>query len=237
MTLGKELEQRKTAEKAPDVFALLERQKPAIEKVLGGTMATERFARIVTTELRRNPTLGECHPASILGAVMVTAQLGLEPGPLGLVYLVPYKREATVIVGYKGYVELAYRSGHVKDVYAELVHDGDAFAVQRGTSPKITHVPAGAPGDRPIVAAYAVARLRSGGTVSVALYEEDWQKARAASALGKSKHGPWAEHFPAMVRKTAIRRLSPWLPKTEQLGEALEQDEAPAPPLEEGEAA
>ena len=215
------------------VIDLLQRSKPEIAKLLPSDVTVERFHRIVVTELRRNPLLGECNPWSFLGAVMHCAQLNLEPGPLGLVYLVPFKKEVTLIVGYRGYVELAYRSGLVKDVSAQLVHAGDSFREVLGTSPKIVHEPDGPAGEREIVAAYAVAHLRTGGTVFKTIYEEDWEKARKASVMGRDNKGPWSEHRPAMIRKTAVRRLEPWLPKTAAMGVALQVDEQPAVRLDD----
>src|SRR5258708_36088949 len=207
------LEVAKQTPKQSQAFDLLARSKPEIAKLLPPGVTVERFERILRTTARLNPLLLECDAQSFLGAAMHSAQLNLEPGPLGLLYLVPFKREVTVIVGYRGYVELAYRSGLVKDVTAELVYEGDGFRGVKGTSPKIEHSDDGPPDDREIVAAYAVAHLKTGGTVSRVIYEDDWERARKASVLGAKGSGPWADHRPAMIRKTALRRLGPWLPK------------------------
>ena len=223
--LSTALEQRPEQPVASSALGLLARSKPEIAKLLPAGVTVDYFERIVRTEVRRTPLLAECDPQSFLGAVMHAAQLGLDPGPLGLIYLVPFKREVTLIVGYRGYVELAYRTGLVKDVTAELVYDGDGFRVVKGTSPKIEHTDDGPPGEREIVAAYAVARLKTGGTVSRVIYEDEWERARESSTLGARKQGPWVEDRPAMIRKTALRRLEPWLPKTRALVEAFAVDE------------
>jgi recombination protein RecT len=231
--LRAELERQAAAPAEKTVFDLIDRMQPEIMKVLGSEAMAERFARVIATEARRNVKLQECDPMSFLGAMLLSAQLGLEPGPLGLVYLVPFKRQVEFIVGYRGYVELAYRSGLVKDLTAALVHDGDSFSFQYGTTPKLTHVPEGPTLEREIVAAYAVARLKSGGTVFVVTYEEDWEKARKASAAGSKNLGPWVEHREAMIRKTAVRRLEPMLPKSAAFARAFERDENEAPQPEE----
>jgi recombination protein RecT len=227
--LRQELERVAAPENVKTVLDLIERSKPEIAKALGDTIGVERFSRVVKTEIRRTPKLLECSPESLLGAMMLAAQLGLEPGPLGQVYLVPFKKHVEFVVGYRGYIDLAYRSGQVKDVAAALVHDGDEFAYQYGTSPKLTHVPEGPAGEREIEAAYAVARLRTGGTVFVVTYGDDWERARKASAAGAKNVGPWLDHRPAMIRKTAVRRLEPMLPKSPLFTEAVTRDEAPAP--------
>ena len=183
--LSTALETAKAQPKQRAALDLLARSKPELAKLLPAGVSIERFERTVRTAIRLNPLLLECSAESFLGAVMHTAQLGLEPGPLGMVYLVPFKKEVTLIVGYRGYVELAYRSGLVRDVSAVLVHDGDRFEVALGTRPSVSHVPAGAPADREITAAYAVAHLKTGGTVFTVIYEDDWERARKASVLGK----------------------------------------------------
>lgn len=226
--LSTAIDRAEQAQTTPSVLALLERSKPEIAKALPPGVDFERFARVVLTEVRRTPELLDCNPTSFMAAVMWAAQLNLEPGPLQHVHLIPYAGDVTFVIGYRGYVELAYRSGQVKDVSAELVHEGDVFKVAKGTTPKIIHEPSGPADDRAIVAAYAVAHLKTGGTVARVIYAEDWERARKASPAGSKGKGPWATDFPAMVRKTALRRLEPLLPKTAAFGEAVMLDEQPA---------
>jgi recombination protein RecT len=215
------------------VLDLLERMKPELAKALPQTIGVERFTRIVTTELHREPKLLECAPESLLGAMMLAAQLGLEPGPLGLVYLIPFKHQVEFVVGYRGYVELALRSGMVKDVFAANVLEGDDFDYVYGTQPKLTHRPMGADEEREIIASYAVARLRSGGAPFIVTYHDDWERARTSSALGKKNLGPWRDERAAMIRKTSVRRLEPFLPKTPALARAFVRDETEAPMVDE----
>src|SRR5207237_3100542 len=111
------------------------------------------------------------------------------------------------IVGYRGYVELAFRSGLVKDVSASLVYKGESFDFREGTRPFLDHVPL-SPDDRArknmdgdsgtIIAAYAVARLKTGGAPFKVIYEPDWQRAKSKSPAGSKGLGPWVEDFPQM---------------------------------------
>jgi len=222
--LSQALETVATSPQAKTVRDLIERQKPELARALGDAIGVERFTRIVETELRRTPKLYECEPASLLGAMMLAAQLGLEPGPLGHVYLVPFKSKVEFIVGYKGYIDLAFRSGQVKDVSAVIVHEGDSFNYAHGTSPLLRHVPLGPVGDRKPEAVYAVARLRTGGAPFVVLYPEDWERARKRSASGAKGFGPWRDDEPAMIRKTAVRRLATWMPLSTSYWRADEAD-------------
>jgi recombination protein RecT len=224
------LERQEQPKQARTVLDLIERQKPELEKALAGAVGVERFTRTVLTELRRTPKLYECSPDSLLGAMMLAAQLQLEPGPLGLVYLVPFNRQVEFIVGYRGYIELAFRSQFVKDVSASLVMESEPFEYREGTRPFLDHLPGPYEEDAEIVAAYAVARLKTGGAPFQVIYERDWERARKSSPLGSKGQGPWRDDFAQMVRKTAIRRLEPKLPKTAQFAQALEVDETPAPP-------
>lgn len=216
---------------ARTVYDLMQRQRPEIDKALPAHLDSERFLRIVLTEIRREPKLLECSPESLLGAMMLAAQLGLEPGPLGHVYLVPFKRQVEFIVGYKGMIDLAFRSGKVKDVAAKLVYDGDGFDFREGTRPYLDHRSSGPPGDRGEVACYAVARTTTGGAPFVVTYPEDWEAARKRSAAGAKGVGPWDTDRRAMVRKTAVRRLSAFLPQSPQFAGALAADDKPAPLL------
>lgn len=232
-TLTTALERSAQPKEAKTVLDLLDRQRPEIEKLLHGVASSERFNRTVMTELRRTPKLYECDPLSVIGAVMLAAQLGLEPGPLGHVYLVPFKRECQFVLGYKGMVDLAYRSGLVKDVGTGIVYEGDAFEWRAGTRPFLDHTPAGPPAEREWTHAYAVARLKSGGTVFRVIFPEDYEKAKARSANADAPHSPHVTDRPAMIRKTAVRRLSPMLPQSPALAHALQADETAVEPPEE----
>jgi recombination protein RecT len=225
----------------PAIYETLELHEASLARKIPTGVLTWPYAKeALLTELRRNEKLRESDSRKVLGAFAYGLQLGLIPGPLGLVHFIPFGSDVVFLVGYRGYIELAYRSGLVKDVSAELVYDGDHFEVAGGTRPGIVHK-LQPPGEREIVAAYAVAHLKSGGTVFKVIYEPDWERARKSSQLGAKEKGPWADDRAAMVRKTALRRLEPLLPKTAEIGAAVGWDETPAQdvaevaPLVEGE--
>lgn len=222
------LEQSALTPKQKEAGDLIAAHRPEIGRLLPSGTDVAALERMVRLAQRDNPKLYDVDPWALVGAAVKIAQTGLTVDALGFAYLVPYGNEVVPIIGYRGYVELAHRSGAVRDVIAELVYDGDLFRVVKGTAPKIVHEPAGPADDREVVAAYAVAHLRTGGTVSVVLYDADWERARKASAAGAKNLGPWKDDRAAMIRKTALRRLEPWLPKTAQFGVALQADEAPA---------
>jgi recombination protein RecT len=231
--LRQELEQvaQPTAQK--NVIDLINRNEAELEKLLGKSLTVEQFKTAALTYLRLDPKLVECNPYSIVGGLRLGAQLGLSLGPLGHFYLAPHAGEAVFILGYRGMVELAYRSGKVRRVSATVVREGDDFSFRYGTRSVLDHTPSGAPADRQWVAAYAVAELTNGGKPFEVLYPEDVEARRKRSALGKTNRGPWGTDTEAMWRKSAVRQLQRWLPQTPAMAQASEQDETIAAPLED----
>ena len=139
-----------------------------IKKALPSVLTPERFTRMVLSALSTNPKLGDCSPRSFLAAMMAAAQLGMEPNtPLGQAYLLPYNNKGNMEVqfqlGYKGLIDLAYRSGEVEIVQAHVVYENDTFEYQYGLDPKLVHVPADTDRGDP-VKVYAMFRTKSGGS-------------------------------------------------------------------------
>jgi recombination protein RecT len=223
--LRAELERAERPAEAKTIVDLIERNEPELAKLLGPAMTVEQFKTAAMTYLRMQPKLYDCNPFSLVGGLRLGAQLGLSLGPLGHFYLVPFKREAVFILGYKGMIELAYRSEQVKDVKAGVVLEGDFFQYREGTRPFLDHAPSGPVGGREPQAWYAVARLRSGGAPFVVLYAEDMERARAQSPAAKVNQGPWTTHPRDMELKTAVRRLQRWIPQTRVSVLAREHDE------------
>lgn len=174
-------------------------------------LSADRMARIAATELRKTPALLNTTPASFLGAVMQSAQLGLEPGSaLGQAYLVPYGNQCQLILGYRGMIDLARRSGQVLSLSAFAVHEGDDFNYQLGLHPDIHHVPS-VEADRikkPITFVYAVANLKGGGYQFEVMSRAEVE---AVKTKAKSKN-IWNSYFEQMALKTVIRRLFKYLP-------------------------
>lgn len=195
----------------------------ALQRALPTGISDQRFARIVLTEMRKAPKLARTEPSSFLGAVMTAAQLGLEFGPLGHAYLVPYGQDCTLIVGYKGYIDLARRSGQLKSIVARPVHENDVFEYQYGTEEFLRHVPSN--GERgKVVAYYGVAILHDGGQVIHVMSPSDVESFRKRSKASGG-NSPWATDYDAMACKTVIRRMTPWLPMSTEAAQAVESDE------------
>lgn len=174
-------------------------------------LTPERMARIAVTELRKTPALLKTSPESFMGAVMQSAQLGLEPGSaLGQAYLVPYGNTCQLIIGYRGMIDLARRSGQILSLNAYAVYEGDDFNYCLGLHPDIHHIPS-TDADRSkqkITFVYAVANLKGGGCQFEVMSRAEVE---AIKATAKSKN-VWNQHFEAMALKTVIRRLFKYLP-------------------------
>jgi recombination protein RecT len=230
-----ELERVAATPKQKSVLDLIERNKPELEKLLGNTLTVEQFKTAAMTYLRMQPKLWECNPYSVVGGLRLGAQLGLSLGPLGHFYLVPFKGEAVFILGYKGMVELAYRSGKLKRIESNVVRDGDAFDFRHGSRAFLDWRPHGEPGERDRVGVYAMAQLTTGGTPFVFLYPSEVESRMKRSASHTLPTSPWRTDTDAMWRKSAVRALQPWLPQTAQLATADLRDEAVVDAIEDDE--
>jgi len=211
-------------EKVTSIRALLEKSKNQIKLALPSHLSPDRMLRIAMTSIQKTPELLNCTPESLIGAVIQSAQLGLEPdGVLGHAYLVPYGKTCTFIPGYKGLLMLARRSGEISTVLAEVVHEKDRFEFELGLNPQLKHIPTDEEDEGPVIAAYAVAKLRDGGVQFTVMRRNAIEKIRAKSPAGKS--GPWVTHYEEMAKKTVLRRLCKLLPCSVELERASALDE------------
>lgn len=237
------------AQKRQDpIGSLMEKLKPQMAVALPSTMNPERVARIALTELRTNPKLAEAaqsNPASFMGAMLKASALGMEVGNgLGHAYLLPFDKrskqggqwvtvatETQLIIGYRGMIELARRSGQIESLYAVEVYNGEKFTVSMGLTQDIIHERdfSGMVDMRPenVIAVYAVAKLK-GGMVQFDVMTR--VQVEAIRSRSKSKdNGPWVTDWVEMAKKTVLRRLFKMLPvsvevqtKTESRAVSLE---------------
>ncbi|NKS29606.1 recombination protein RecT [Rhodococcus hoagii] len=203
-----------------------------------GAEATQ-LVRDALTSIRQTPKLSQCDSASVLGALMTCAQLGLRPGVLGHAWVLPYwdknannKRggfKAQLIVGYQGLVDLAYRSNKIAAISARTIFANDAYEVEYGLEDKLIHKPL-MTGDRgEPVAYYAVVKLDNGGSTFVVISHAEMLKYRNKHASAQKDgvvFGPWRDNFEGMAHKTCLRQLSKWMPKSTALALAVENDGA-----------
>lgn len=185
----------------------------------------DRMLRIVRSLLQTKTDLSKCKPKSIVAAVVECFQLGLEPGGLQQAYFVPFKDHCQLIPGYRGFMELARRSGEIERFSYGVVRDGDFFEYRYGTDQFLNHVPK--PGSQgQIIHAYALAKHRNVDQYTfIVIDRAEIEKTKGRSPAAEK--GPWGTDYDKMAMKTAIRRLSPLLPQCVELQRAATlQDQA-----------
>lgn len=208
---------------------VLERNAAAVGASLPSGFSQDRFVRLLLTAANTNPELFECDPTSFLAAGVGAAQLGLEPNDArGLAYLIPFRdrrrgRVVQLIIGYRGMLDLARRSGQVTAVHVHPVFEQDTFTYKLGLEPTLEHLPAGGdenPDD--LTHVYAVAKI-GGDSQFVVMNRPQLESLR--KQFGRSKMSPWHTHFVEMCKKSAIRRLCKLLPQTVETAMAADYDE------------
>lgn len=234
-----ETTQQPDQKKPPTIADFLKRMQPEIARAVPKSMDPERLARIALTTIRMNPELQKCSLPSLLGAVMQSAQLGLEPGILGHCYYVPfnvkikdkatgrerYEKVVQFIIGYRGYLDLIRRSGLVQSLSVHEVYAGDVFEFEYGLNEKLVHKPNVdiEPNPEQITHVYAVAHFKDGGYQVMVMSRKQIETVRKRSKAANS--GPWVTDYAAMARKTVLRQFAKYLPMTIEVQRQLAQDE------------
>jgi recombination protein RecT len=220
--------------------------KSALPSTVAKYLTPERITKVTLSALSRSPVLLQCTPQSILRSVMDAVSLGLEPaGPLGHAYLVPFKNnktgtwEAQLIIGYRGFIALARRSGEIQSVTANVIYSRDRYRVNLAEG-RIEHEPyipvmpdpddEDAPDPMDLmyrgtpIAVYSVAHFVGGGQHTDFMTVGDVERIRTRSRAGDS--GPWKTDWEEMARKTVVRRAAKYWPLSTEMAQAFEVDDA-----------
>lgn len=212
----------KPSRKEDTIFDLIEKSKAQMALAIPNSMSVDRLARVFVTELRKNPKLMACSKISLMAAMMQTAQLGLEVGVIGHAYLIPYKTECQLVIGYRGLIAMALRSGKVRSINAQIVYEDDDFDFSFGTDAFLKHKPKLDGSGKPI-AVYAIASLDDGSKTFdvMSMQEVDAIRGRSKS----SESGPWVTDFAEMAKKCIVRRFCKMLPVSAEAQELAAKDE------------
>ena len=221
MTTTNDMIQKATATqpaaKNTSMQTYIKQMQGEIKKALPAVMTPERFTRIVLSALSTNPKLAQTTPQSFLAAMMTAAQLGMEPNtPLGQAYLIPYYNnksrcnECQFQLGYKGLIDLAYRSGEVSIIQAQVVYENDEFTYSFGLESILKHIPAASDRGEPVYV-YAMFRTKDGG-FGFDVMSIDAVR-RFAQQYSKSfSSGPWQTNFEEMAKKTVLKKVLKYAP-------------------------
>lgn len=218
----------KVGDKLKDMRSFLEKRTDELQRALPKTaqLDASRFIRVVLTNFQLNPKLLDCTKASLYVCMLQAAQFGLELDPvLGHAYLVPYKDKAQLIIGYKGYMVMARRSGEVTSINASVVREKDHFDFDAGLERSLRHKPYLGPEDPgDVYAAYVCARFKNGDYDVRVMSRRDIDKIRKRSRASES--GPWVTDYEAMCIKTVIRQAVKFWPSSVELQQAADIDDA-----------
>lgn len=209
--------------KQKTIFDVIQAGAKQFATALPKHINSDRFVRIAITTIRQNPKLAQCNQESLLGALMVSAQLGLEPGVLGQCYLIPYGRECQFQIGYKGMIELLRRSGQLKDIYAYSVYENDEFEMTYGLNRDLKHKP-NLQNKGNFIGCYCVAVLKDDARAFEYMTKEEIE-AHGKKFSKTYGNGPWKTDFEAMAHKTVVKKMLKWLPVSVEFLEMTSKDE------------
>lgn len=205
--------------------AMLTAYKAEIARALPKHLDGDRMARIALTCFRQTPALGKCDPKSVFAAVIMAAQLGLEPGIGGQAYLIPYGGECQFVPGWQGLVDLVSRAGRAS-VWTGAVYEGDEFDYALGDSPFIIHKPAGDEDESKLTHVYAVGRIENAKwpVIEVWPIEKVLRHRDRYNKVGK-KHYSY-KHLEMYARKVALLQVLKYMPKSVELQTAIALEHA-----------
>ena len=182
-----------------------------LAEVLPTGLRPQRMIELAIQAMVVNPTIFECEPVSIFTSILGAAQMGLEINPAaGSAYLVPFGRTCQLIIGYQGRKDLAYESGKVASIHADIVRENDDFAFNEGTG-EVSHQFSLTDERGRMIGAYAVCKTTMGGQM-VGVVPLPELEAMRDKAKGRS---PWTnpDHYPGMCRVAAMRKLAKSMPR------------------------
>ena len=203
----------------------------AVKKASPKHFDEERLLQIAITAMNETPKLQACDQSSFLNCLLILGEHGLRPNGRDA-HLIPFEDRKTgkvlcqLIIDYKGYVRLLWKTGVIKGIRSDVVYDGDIFDYRDPQS----HVPWEwrKPDNRPedvgnIRGAYTVVEFTNGGMHREVMTANEIEKIRARSRAGG--RGPWVTDFNEMAKKTVFRRAIKWLPIGDDIKEIAEQED------------
>jgi recombination protein RecT len=210
---------------------LIEKHSVDIQKLVPLHVDSGRMIRVARAAMTRKPELTECTEISLIAAIVEAAVLGLKlETRMNHCWLAGFKnnrtglRDAQLLMGYEGYIDLAHRSRMLDSIYAECVYKNDEFKEHLGTNKRIEHDYDPDKDRGPIIGVYAVAYLRG----SSRPIHEYLPKARIMKLKARGGGGPaWSDPDfgePGMFRAKAIKQLQRWLPKSDEMARAASLD-------------
>lgn len=199
---------------------LLKSRQGSMKQIAANGIDPGRVMQVLLASIQKTPALANCTQESIFRCAMHSVELGFYPGSVDQkAYLVPFKDQCTLIVGYKGMVELAYRSRLIKSIRARAVYEGDRFTYKDGLSPVLDWEPGDTPRDpSKITHAYCIVETKDGGVIYDVMTRAEIDAIRKRSKASQS--GPWVTDYAEMAKKTIMRRTLKMAPMSIEMVKA-----------------
>lgn len=199
-----------------------------IEEMIG--RKSDSFITSVLQVVASNSLLAQSSPESVIGAVYTACALNLPlNNNLGFAYIVPFKGEASFQMGYKGFIQLAQRTGQIKRINAVAVYEGDS---EEDVKARLTSfIPKNAVGA--VIGYTAFLETITGFEAICVMTVEELrahalkysQTYKSAESKGQ-KYSVWHQQFDAMAKKTVIKLLiSKYAPMSVELQQAINSDQ------------
>lgn len=190
------------------------------------------FISSVISVVNGNYMLKGADARTVVGAAIVAATLDLSVVPtLGEAYIVPYKTNGNIMaqfqIGYKGLYQLCIRSGQIKFVAAEPVHEGELIKANQFTG-EYEFDPAKRQSDK-VIGYMACIRMINGfeKTIYWTMDEVKKHASRFSQAYRQGKNTPWITDFDAMASKTVLKELlNKYAPKSMSMADGLRFDQS-----------
>lgn len=207
-----------------------------VKCALPANITPDRMVRIALTAISKDSKLASSTPDSFLGALLTSAQLGLECNtPLGQAYLIPFyngklqRLETQFQLGYQGLLDLCYRTNQYKTIQARVVYDGDFFEYSYGLDEKLVHKPSG--DQKNPIYVYAYYQLTNGAKAfEVMSWDSIMEHAKKYSQSSNSSFSPWKTDPESMAKKTVLKKVLKYAPKAVEaatvIAEAISSDSA-----------
>lgn len=220
------------ANRVKDIL-LSDKARDQFKMALPKHVPVELLLRIALTAINKVPKLADCTQETLFGCVMELAQMGLVPDGRNA-YLIPRWNnrksvmECTYIVGYQGFIELAYRHPLVKGIRFSAVRAKDFFEYEDGLESKLVHRPSEEEDPGELTHAWAVCELEGGGRTFVVIGKRQVASAKKMQPDSDKPWSPWNVHPDSMWAKTAVRALSKRMPRSAELVAAIDADDKQA---------
>jgi len=184
------------------------------------------FTANLAVMVNNSVALSKCDPMTIVSAAVVAASLDLPLDPnLGFAYCIPYGEKAQFQIGYKGFIQLAMRSGQYKTVNVTEVYDGELKSANRLTGEYIFDF--STKKSEKIIGYAAYFKLLNGFEKTVYWHVEKIEKHGVRfSQTYKKGFGLWKDDFDSMARKTVLKYLiSKWGVLSIEMQSAVKYDQ------------